>query len=437
MNITLPWGPKKLELTVPDGWTLHFPKPESKNAKPPSDELAPVRAALGKPVGMSPLAKMKLKGKKVVIITDDNTRPTPVHKFLHLVLRQLAGAGAKSILVIPGLGIHTPMKEDEMAQKLGAANMKKVKWENHFAFDPAKNTYFGTTRRGTRVFLNSRLAEADLILSLGMVEPHLWAGFGGGMKNILPGVASVDTIAAHHSIIAEPPYRYNRVGMMPDRNSFRADLEEIISLIKAPVFCLNVVVDHKRRILAAFAGHPVDCHREAIAHNVKIAGCRLPRKMDAIIVNSFPMDLNFKQSMKCVGNSLPALKTRGTIIGFLRAERGMDDIVVPEKSKPMWLVKTILRVLGPSRVLGFLEKIRPGLNVEEKFLLYYSMQLLREFDLYFHVPTIKDDEVKRLGFFVHAHHPQEIVDIAAAKIGARAHVAVFPEGGSTFPLLDE
>jgi hypothetical protein len=147
------------------------------------------------------------------------------------------------------------------------------------------------------------------------------------------------------------------------------------------------------------------------------------------------MDFNFKQSMKGVGNALPALKPGGLVMGFLRAERGLDDIVLPAKGKPLWLVKRILRFLGPARVMGFLEKVRPGLNVEEKFLLYYSMQLIRQYDLYFHVPTLTPEETRRLGFFRPFARPQEVVDRARRRLPAGARVAVFTAAGATFPIV--
>ncbi len=76
------------------------------------------------------------------------------------------------------------------------------------------------------------------------------------------------------------------------------------------------------------------------------------------------------------------------------------------------------------------------MNVEEKFLLYYSMQLMREHDLYFHVPTLSEDEIKRLGFFKHSYKPQEIIDMASKQISKDARVAVFPNGGATFPVIE-
>jgi len=437
MEIKLPWGPGSLSVDVPDTWNLIFPKRKAGAKRTKTDGLALVRDSLKKPIGAKPLAGHKLKGKNIIIIIDDNTRPTPVHMFFHLILDSLgkAGASMKNITVIPALGIHTPMKEAEMAEKIGAKNLKRVRWENHEAFDLKANHYFGTTGRNTPVYLNKRLKDADLIVLVGLVEPHIWAGFGGGLKNILPGVAYAETIGLHHEIISEPPYLFNRVGVMPEKNSFRQDLEDIRRMIKAEIFCVNVVIDHNQSVIASFAGDPVEAHRQGIDYNYREMGLHIDRPVDGIIVNSFPMDINFKQGMKCVGNSLPALKPGGAVMAFMRAERGLDDIKPPKGGVPLPLLKAILRLIGPGRVRGFIDKVRKGLNVEEKFLVYYSLQLVRQYDLFFYVPVLSEADAKQLGFFVRCHDPAEVIRHGMRKIGKNATVAVFPEAGETFPIV--
>ncbi len=441
MNIQLPWGNDVLTLSLPDSWDVIIPeKKEMKSsaAKPgKQEEIGIVAQALKKPVGMPPIEKMKLKGKRICIVIDDNTRPTPVDRFLHLVLQSLrkAGASEKNIILIPALGIHTKMTKEEMEAKAGVSNLKKIRWVNHDPHDVVNLQYVGETSRGVRVELNRHAVEADFIVTLGLVEPHLWAGFGGGMKNILPGIASANTIGRHHEIIAEPPYLFNRVAMAPEMNSFRLDLEEVKGMLGAPVFCLNVVLNSEKRIIGAFAGDAVAAHREAVAFTRNVCGLQLKEKVDGIIVNSYPMDINFKQSMKGVGNSIPALKDGGVVMGFLRAERGLDDIIPPKDYKPLKLVKTILRLLGPSRVFWLLEKTKKGLNEEEKFLTYYSMQLIRAYELYFYVPTVSDDEVRRLGFFENFNDPQAVIERGVKRLGQNAKVAVFPHAGATFPTL--
>jgi lactate racemase len=437
MKIELPWSNGKLTLEVPDTWHLHFPTRQSGDIKIPRDELEPVRAALKKPINSKPLQALKLKDKKVLIVVDDISRPTPVHKFMHIILEELkkAGVPTKRITVIPALGIHAKMNEKEMKEKIGAKNLRGLKWENHDAFNLNRLHTFGYTSRGTPVILNHQIKYTDMIITIGMIEPHLWAGFGGGMKNIFPGLAAANSISIHHSVIAEPPYHYNRVGLDPRQNPFRLDLEEVKGFISIPIFCVNVIIDSNRRIIDAVAGDPIAAHREGVEINKKLSGLFLEKKMDGIIVNSFPMDINLKQSAKGVGNSLPALKPGGVIMGFLRAERGIDEISLPKNSKPLWLVKRLLRILGPSKIMWLLEKTRKGLNVEEQFLTYYSMQLVREFELYFHVPTLSDQQVRLLSFFNNFRNPQEVIDRALKKLGKEADVAVFAEAGATFPII--
>jgi nickel-dependent lactate racemase len=439
MRITLPWGSASLDLDLPDTWTVLYPKPLETVPPSSADEPAIVAEALARPAAARALADHSLAGKNVLIIVDDNTRPTPAHRFFHLILKalQTAGADLERVTLLTALGIHTPMSAEETAQKVGADNLGKISWENHDAFDPNRNARMGTTSRGTPVYLNRRVGEADLIVLVGLIEPHLMAGFGGGMKNILPGVAAAQTIGAHHELLTRPPYQANRVGMAPDKNDFRLDLEEIRSMIRADIFCVNVVLNHRGAVTACFAGDPVAAHRQGVAHVRRFFGAAMDRPVDGVITNSFPMEINFKQSMKCVGNALPAVKPGGAVMGFLRAERGLDDIPMPDGSPlPLPVVKAILRRMGPSRVYGFLNLVKKGMDIEEKFLYYYTMQLIRGYDLFLHVPSLTDGTVKKLFFFKGAcDDPARIIAMGVKKLGKKATVAVFPHGGSTFPIV--
>jgi nickel-dependent lactate racemase len=440
MRIELPWGETPLSLDLPDTWEVILPETGGAPSKPADDEATVVYNALHRPIAADPLAGRKLAGKKIVIIVDDNTRPTPVARFFHLVLESLVSAGAEpgNMLIIPALGIHTPMSEAEIAEKIGAANLAGLAWENHRAFDAEANVFMGTTNRGTPVYLNHHLRDADFIVLIGLIEPHLMAGFGGGMKNILPGVASAETIGKHHEILTEPPYQANRVGLPPEQNAFRRDLEECRRLIPADIFCINVALDHDGTVIACFAGDPVAAHREGIRFIQHRAGLKMNNQVDGIIVNAHPMDINFKQSMKCVGNALPVLKPGGTVMGFLRAEKGLDDIPMPKKAPlPLPVVKKILRLIGPSRVYAFLNMTRKGLNTEERFLYYYTMQLIRQYEVLLFVPSLTAEIVKALFFFEgFTDTPRDVITAGIKRLGPRARVAVFPEGGATFSILE-
>ncbi len=437
MEIALPWGEDSLHVHLSDTWDVHLLTPPEDTDMPAGDELQIVREALEAPVETVPLSSRDLTGQRILIIVDDNTRPTPVSRFFHLILEALerAGAGMTNIRVLTALGIHTAMSGAEMAEKIGADNLSGISWSNHDAFDPAIHRRLGTTSFGTPVDLNHQVAESDLVILVGLIEPHLWAGFGGGLKTLFPGVASARAIGMHHGRIADPPYRFNRVGMSPEDNSFRRDLEEVRRFVPADFFCLNVTLNSRSEINAAFAGDPVECHRRGAAFCTAHAGVPMAEPVDAVVVNAHPMDLNFKQSMKCVANALPALKPGGTVMAFLRAERGLDDIPLPDKPPPLPVLKAILRAAGKSNVLRLLELTKKNLNVEEKFLNYYSMRLIREHRLLFYVPVLSSEEIRHLGFFKPCATPQSVIDEGSRKLKKRARVAVFPTGGATFPVM--
>ena len=402
------------------------------------DEAAIVRDALAAPYAANPISSNDLAGKKIVIVVEDNTRPSPVYKYFSLILDELVAAGAllSDVLVISSLGIHTAMTEEEMAAKIGAENLARVSWENHDAFDDDLNVSFGTTSNGTPVSLNKNLMTAGFIILLGTLEPHIFAGFGGGMKAILPGVASKDTIGTHHQLLTEPADQFNRVGMDADDNPFRLDLEETRDMIGAPIFIVNTVLD-SGNIAAAFAGDPIAAHRAVCELISTSESLHFSRQVDAIICNSSPMDVNFKQGFKCVGNSLPVLKSNGAVMGFIKADKGLDDIPLPDKlGIPLWLLKIALRLLGPSLVFTLVKLVKSDASVEELFLYYYTMQVCREYDLFLYVPTLTEDEAEAMLYFEWFEDPQKVIDRVIWKVGFFATVAVFPHGAATYAVVD-
>jgi len=437
MNIDLPWKEESLSLSLPEAWHVRLPGRLDLSGGSAPDERAIVRAALDNPVGEQKIADKNLSGKKILVIVDDNTRPTPAHRFFDLLLEDLEAASAamENVTALTALGIHTPMTESEMAEKIGPANLARISWRNHHAYDSKSIHDFGKTGRGTPIALNQAVAESDLIILVGMIEPHLWAGFGGGLKNLFPGVASAAAIGHHHSMISEPPYWFNRVGADPEDNLFRKDIEEMQEKIGARMMIVNVLLDEKQRITAAFAGDPVKAHREGMAYNRKKAGIPMEEPVDGIIVNSQPMNINFKQSMKCIANALPALKPGGVIMAFLQAERGLDDIPLPDKPPPLFILRAILKAIGNARIPRFIDIVKKGLDVEQKFLTYYSMRLISDYRIFMYVPTLTAKEARHLGFFHYCESPEEVIRMGEKRLDSSARVAVFPDGGATFPVI--
>jgi lactate racemase len=125
-------------------------------------------------------------------------------------------------------------------------------------------------------------------------------------------------------------------------------------------------------------------------------------------------------------------------MGFIRADRGLDDLKDTKSSGvPIPVLKTVVRLIGPARVRGLVEIVRKKSSVEEKLFAYYALQLMRQYDLFIHVPTLTEEEVKKVGFFTGCREPGEVIRHGLRKIGKKATVAVFPEGGVTFPIVGE
>ncbi len=160
----------------------------------------PAWKASAAPVGADRIASRNLTGRKILIVADDHSRPTPVRDFIQPVLAELASAGVRDedIEILIATGVHRLSKPEEIEKKLGAEVLSRFRPRCHDAYDREGLADLGTTSRGTRVFLNKLLTRADLIGCLGAVEPHLLMGFGGGLKMLIPGCAGAETIGTNH-----------------------------------------------------------------------------------------------------------------------------------------------------------------------------------------------------------------------------------------------
>lgn len=430
-SLSLSFAGEKLALSVPATWRLvddHCP-----TALAATDDVdASLEEALAAPVGTSSLRD--LAGQRIVIAVDDISRPTPVWRWFGALLRYLQSRGARreDLRVIFALGVHRPMSAEEASAKLGAGNLQGLAWENHNCRNEELNPLIGTTARGTPVRLNRRLIEADLILCVGAIEPHPLLGFGGGLKMLLPGLASEETIATNH-MQGVSSRRYNYVGV--EESPMRLDLEEAAGMLSAPIFVINALMNVNLEVSSFVCGDPVAAHREGVRALTKAASCRLDEAADVVITVSDPMNADLRQGMKSIAHVEPAVRDGGTIVGLLECRHGVGDVAIPPKSLPNWLLRWILRRLGSGRVLWFVDKVKKGVGTEERFISHFSLQVVRKNRIFVSSPNLPPDTGRRMGIFRQLPSPQEALDAAAAVAPKDAVVHVFPHGGASFPVL--
>lgn len=438
VKVDLPWGDGELTVEMPDEWRLLGELKPSEH-KEPADIADACRDALSNPINAQRLSERNLENAHVVIVSDDHSRPTPVSEFINPVLEELYSAGVNDddIDIIIATGTHRPSRLDEVEKKLGFEIAGRIRWRNHDAYKPGELAYLGETSLGTSVYVNRLLTEADLIICLGAIEPHLLLGFGGGLKMLIPGCAGQETIGRNH-MQGVDSYHFDLVGISSDKSPMRLDLEEGARLVGGDIFIVNAVMNEKARPTAFFCGDPVDAHREGIKYIDKMVRFAVPEQADVVLTNSFPMNNDLRQSIKCVGNTLYASKPGGLMMGMVKCDQGLGEMPLREKTLPYPVMRGITRTLGPRGILPFVKMIKKGEPIEELFIGHFGLQMLRRNNLAIFSDSEKlpDNVGRKLGLARSFNMISDMITWASSKAPKDASVWVFPYGGSTYAYFE-
>jgi len=433
--VKIPFEKEELTLNLPDDWRVIDTVRPVHHAKVPSIETALVQA-LDHPVGTIALRDKDLSHKRIVLCVEDISRPTPTAKFFGPLLEFLLanGARAENILVLFALGVHRDMTSDEARHKLGDADLKGIRWVNHSCTDERQLKDLGITSRGTHVSLNRHLTEADLIITVGAIEPHLLLGFSGGCKMLIPGLASSRTIGENH-MQGVSGDKYNYVGS--PESPMRLDLEEGAGLLKKEIFIVNAVTNDSLEICAFFVGDAVKAHRAGVTFSQSLTERPVKQQADVVIVASNPMNADLRQSMKCIGNVQAAVRPDGLLIGFIECRHGIGDVTVPPRTLPHGLLRGVLKLVGRKNILGLVDSTRKDAGIEERFLSHFSAQLALRNEIFVYSRALPPDSGKKLGIFVQFDSIEKLMDAARRKAPKNATVLIFPFGGATYPKVLE
>lgn len=429
-TVSLNWGKGKMDLELPVGWkVISIMQPNAIKAAPnPRQEIL---KSLAKPIGCKKLAEMAKGKKKIALVIDDISRPTPVGLVAPAVMAELKKAGVKpqQVTVIPAIGLHRPMPVKEVEARTKVKGLKVV---NPDCDDEGKLVNLGTTSRGSPVWVCNEVAKADLVISIGCIEPHIIASFGGGYKNLFPGAAGRATTAHNHSLNSSP-HTFNMVGQPIDKNPMRQDLEEAGKMIKAPVFIINTVLNSKLEVVRVVCGDPVEAHRVGAEASARIYGVKVPGTADVVITSSHPMDSDLRQGVKALANTIRSVKKGGILITLVKADEGVGVFGLANKKLP--LSKGALKFLAPV-LLPLIPKLKiKGLGEEDKFFLYFALKAMTLAKMLIYAPTIPEKVKANLPFVDFVDSPAQAIEIAKQKVGEKADVLLFPHGGSTFPIL--
>jgi nickel-dependent lactate racemase len=428
---TIPWGGSPLSFDLPEGWHVAGYL-EPNRVQPVHDVDHAIMQSLDDPIGMAKLADLVTAESRVCIVMDDISRPTPVWKVVPQVIRRLTAAGVKkgNITIVPALGLHRPMTLEEIRKRTGIPDLSEGQCVHLACDDLESMIYLGTTSRGTPIHIARPVAEADLVISVGCIEPHIIASFGGGYKNILPGTAARVTIAHNHSLNATPD-TFNMVGQPIEANPMRQDLEEGAAMLTPPVFIVNTVLDADLNLVRVVAGEPIQAHRAGCETSAKLFGVPVQSPADVVITNSFPMDSDLRQGVKALANNVRAVKKGGVMITMMRAEEGVGVFGLAEKKLP--LGRGALRFLAPL-LIALVPKLKlKSMGEEDRFFLYFALQAMRHATLIMVAPTIPEEVQENLPFVTFEKDLSAALAAARRAFPEKAEVLIFPNGGTTYP----
>lgn len=272
----------------------------------------------------SPPLSQLIRGLRVLLIVSDLTRPTGTLEFLPPLLRELQPA--KEVAFLFAAGLHRPLKDEDKIAIVGEDVFRAYPMLDHWP--DRDNAFVGTTSRGNRVEIDKKVLDYDLIVLTGAIGLHYFAGFAGGRKSLLPGVASQSSIYFNHLLVLNQngPGRNPdvRVGRL-DGNPVHEDMIEAARLVNKPLFVFNTILDRRKRIAKTFAGHWEKAHRAGCEDYLRTHSVPLEERRPLAIVSAggFPRDINVIQAHKAYEFAQHAVEPGGTIILLAECREGM------------------------------------------------------------------------------------------------------------------
>ncbi len=420
MNVSLAYGRGRLIVAVPDDAVVITP------VELPGllDERGAFNAAVRAPIGAAPLRQLAKPTDTVAIVIADITRPSPSERLVPWIMAELAHVPRENVVIINGTGSHRANTREELIRMLGQEIVETVRIVNHNAFDDTTLTQIGRTSYGGEIWVNNDYLQADLRIVTGFIEPHFFAGFSGGPKGIVPGVAGIKTIMHLHNahMIGHPKSTW----ALLKGNPVQGEIREAVA-IAPPHFMVNVALNAKRDITAIWAGHYIEAHEVGCRFVAEHATRAIDAPFDVVIsTNSgYPLDQNLYQTGKGMSAAARITRPGGAIITVSECSDGL-----PEHGN----FKQLLQMRStPQALLDMIEA--PGFAIHDQWGAQVQAIIQRKAEVYLY--SSLDAETVHNAMLI----PTEDIEATLARLlsryGAGARVAVLPEGPQTVPYLAE
>ncbi len=320
-KISLPYGKEYITAEIPENRlnAVLVSRLHGYKANVSEDEL--IQNAISNPIGSAPLHELAQGKNKVVIIASDHTRPVPSKVIIPPMLEQIRrGNPDADITLLIATGCHRGTTLSELREKFGDDIVNREKIVVHDCSDKNNLVTIGTLPSGGKLEINRLAYEADLLVSEGFIEPHFFAGFSGGRKSVLPGIASRESVLANHcsEFIAHPKAR---TGIL-ENNPIHNDMLWAAKAAKL-AFIVNVVIDDNKRPIFAVAGNVESAHKKGCEFLSSLCTVKAASADIVITTNGgFPLDQNIYQAVKGMTAAEATVKDGGVIIMLAKSNDG-------------------------------------------------------------------------------------------------------------------
>ena len=419
MQISIPYGRTRLTADLPEEKVQAVLNSHLEAYVPPMGETELVQAALDAPIGSAKLEELVIGKENIVLIASDHTRPVPSKVLVPPMLSAIRrGNPNANITILIATGCHRGTTKEELVEKFGPEIVANERIVIHDCTVEEDLVTIGTLPSGGVLRINKLAAYADLLISEGFIEPHFFAGFSGGRKSVLPGLASRETVYWNHNadFIRSP---LARAGIL-EGNPIHRDMLYAARTAKLAFIC-NVVINAKHQVVGAFAG---DCEQAHLAGAAFLKELCQAEKVPADIVittnNGHPLDQNIYQAVKGMTSGEATCKENGVIImaAACRDGHGGESFM-----------RTIADGETPQAILDTIQATPPGETVPDQ----WESQILARILSKFHVVLIseaEDDLVRAMKMHPAKDIPHAL-EIAEKLLGHEGSITIIPEGIST------
>jgi len=386
-----------------------------KGAADPTQEI---QRALRTPIDSARLADIA-KGKKTAAIAiSDFSRATPDNILLPAILQELnrAGIDDRNVTVIIGAALHRPMTRAEVRRKIGASMFNRVRVVQH---NPdRKLKLLGVSSLGNKIWIDYRMAAAGVRIATGDIVPHPYAGFSGGSKAVLPGVAGRATILSNHLQVRRFGLAFGKL----DGNPIREEMDEAARMLPLD-FLVNTVMNSRGELVRVVAGDPLRAHMEGAKLCKEIYTVKVPARPDLLLTSAYPYDDDFYHASKALENSGPIVKNGSTVIVSSPCYRGWgtDDL------------RYFLRKASAQEILDSIDR-NPKRNLVTA-LVGYQVALIRErCQVILYSKGLDRKQTEKMQMW-HSSNLQRSVDEAMAAAGHASEVVFLPHAAFSMPVL--